>query len=153
MPQHEAELGRDGGRGGAPAVDHAVELDRVVLPALGHGAHVFVDSRQHGHVTGPALSRNTRVTDAPGPLLDGFADEKGGAGRALPVHFEETIGAAAVGAENEYAFGGARYVGYDGWHAVNDGGREVAERMLKRTRQADAMGGSYTSKMDMMNVA
>lgn len=138
--EYAAARGGVGARGSAPAVDDAVELDRVVLPALGHSAHVFVDSRQHGHVTGPALSRHARVTDAPGPLLDGFADEKGCAWPALPIHFEETIGTAAVGAENEYAFGGARYVGYDGWHAMNDGGREVAELVSKGTRHADARG-------------
>ena len=81
------------------------------------------------------------MTDAPGPLLDGFADEKGGAGSALAVHFEETIGTAAVGAENEYAFGGARYVGCDGWHAVNNGGREVAERGCEKEHGRRTRGG------------
>ena len=30
-----------------PAVDNTVELHGVVLPALGHSAHVLVDASQH----------------------------------------------------------------------------------------------------------
>jgi hypothetical protein len=130
----EASSVSGGGGGGGPAVDDAVELYRIVLPSLGHRAHVFVYPSQHRHVARPAFRGNARVTHAPRTFFDGFSNEKWSAGLALGIDFEETICAAAIGAEDHDALCRSRNVGDYGLHAVNNGRREVPESALMGNR-------------------
>ena len=118
-----------------PAVDYTVKLHRIVLPALGHCAHVLVDASQHGHMAGSAFSRHTSVAHSPRTFLSGFSDEKGRAGFALCIHFEKTVSAAAVGAEDHDAFRRTRNVGNYRRHAMNNRRSEVATQALKKRQK------------------
>lgn len=75
--EHWQDVGAAPAPGVAAAVEDAVEIDRVELPAGGDGGHVLIQAGYESNVAGPRLGGNAGVGDAKSAMFENTRTKKG----------------------------------------------------------------------------